>query len=221
MCMRGAGRLVDVGRGCAENCICCPAPVGRRPRLRSFLAPHVFKPDAAACLTHQPHNQFSPSQTCHAPFHTAGTLDRWEIAAVSMAEPAAAPVERDDDLELALRLHRELNAVPRRQRQPARNQAASAALKTLTKKQQRQQQEEEEESVSSESDAGPSGGAAGGGGEKKGRRRRSSADGGAPPSGEAWGGPALHRAAGRQGCRHAWIASLLAAAPAVNSATQP
>jgi hypothetical protein len=61
-------------------------------------------------------------------------------------QPHGQPV--DEDLELALRLHRELNAVPRRQRQPARNQAASAALKTLTKK----HQQHDSDSSSSESE---------------------------------------------------------------------
>ncbi|KAI3431797.1 hypothetical protein D9Q98_010550 [Chlorella vulgaris] len=63
-----------------------------------------------------------------------------------MAEPV--PVQPDEDLELALRLHRELNAVPRRQRLPARNQAASAALKTLSRK----HQPRDSESSSSESE---------------------------------------------------------------------
>lgn len=82
-------------------------------------------------------------------------------------EMAEAHAHGDDaDLELALRLHRELNAVPRRQRAPPRAQAASAALKTLAKKHQQQ----ESESSSSESETEP------GSGDK---RRR-----GGAPSGE-------------------------------------
>lgn len=83
--------------------------------------------------------------------------------------------EPDADLELALKLHRELNAVPRRQRAPPRAQGAAAALKNLTKK--HQQQEESEESSSSESDTERwQGGASG-------EKRRQGAGGGTP-SGE-------------------------------------
>lgn len=63
---------------------------------------------------------------------------------------AAHGAERDEDLELALKLHRELNAVPRRQRAPPRTQAAAAALKTLTKK---HQPEQEDSGISSSSES--------------------------------------------------------------------
>lgn len=89
----------------------------------------------------------------------------------AMAEHPHA--ERDEDLELALKLHRELNAVPRRQRQQPRTQAATAALKTLSKKHHRQETEES----SSESD----------GAEERGSQQKKRRGGGGAPSGACRG----------------------------------
>lgn len=79
--------------------------------------------------------------------------------------------ELDEDLELALRLHRELNAVPRRQRTQARAQATSAALRTLSKKHTRQ--DSSSESSSGADDA-----------EERSSQQRKRRPSGAAPSGE-------------------------------------
>lgn len=78
--------------------------------------------------------------------------------------------ERDEDLELALRLHRELNAVPRRQRAQPRAQAANAALRTLSKKHARQD--------SSDSSSGSEGA------EERSSQQKRRRGSGAAPSGE-------------------------------------
>lgn len=81
--------------------------------------------------------------------------------------------EVDEDLELALRLHRELNAVPRRQRAQPRAQAASAALRTLSKKHARQ---DSSESSSESEDA-----------EERSSQQKRRRGSGAAPSGERRG----------------------------------